>query len=362
MNELTLRHRFIMCSSVEQLRGMAQWDGAAGESRSHVLSALSNSIAPSVMIPEHRLATIFKEFQDVQIEECLYHNTYTQPSLYNDHVCSADDFPLQSVRDLTEHSAEVWHIAFSPSGKMLASGSADNIVYIYTTADWLPRIRIVVRSMGIVKGISCLAWSPNEQFLLVCSQSKDLTLWHVSNQARQVATIEDFDQPVTSVAWLPDGQSYIVASHDHIHSLRQYKVGEDKPMHIFTHASEALRVSDLSIPNDGSKVAAITVDKRILIFDLTLPSKAKTTEFVMDQILDSIEFTADGKSLLVGLHNGETLLVESTTGTYEQTYEGSEQADCVIRASFGGANQNFVVRGTSSMSTSLIIDIKMTVY
>ncbi|TKA49980.1 hypothetical protein B0A55_13504, partial [Friedmanniomyces simplex] len=90
----------MMCQSSEDLRRQAEWDGAEGESRSLLLSEVSRSISPSVMIPEHRLAMLFTAVQDEQILSCRYHNTTPQPSLYTDHECAAEDFPLETLSEL----------------------------------------------------------------------------------------------------------------------------------------------------------------------------------------------------------------------------------------------------------------------
>ena len=109
-------YSLMMCQSAEDLRFQADWDGAQGDSRSLLLSDISKSISPSVMIPEHRLATLFTAVQQEQILNCRYHNTTVQPSLYTDHDCPAEDFPLQTLTELRNHSDEVWHLEFSHDG------------------------------------------------------------------------------------------------------------------------------------------------------------------------------------------------------------------------------------------------------
>lgn len=95
------------------------------------LVARVESISPSVMIPEHRLASLLHQVKQTQISKCLYHNTANSPSLYSDHKCDRNQFPLATVQVLKDHSDEVWFVQFSNDGTRLATSSKDNTVIIW---------------------------------------------------------------------------------------------------------------------------------------------------------------------------------------------------------------------------------------
>ena len=40
-------------------------------------------------------------------------------------MCERDDFPVTTTHILEEHTDEVWFLAYSPDGSMLASASKD---------------------------------------------------------------------------------------------------------------------------------------------------------------------------------------------------------------------------------------------
>jgi WD repeat-containing protein 26 len=142
----------MMCLSADDLKERAGWDGAAGLSRQQLLSELSSnyppsacnwlldsnraftpteSISASVMIPEHRLASLLHQVKQAQISKCLYHNTANSPSLYSDHVCDRNQFPLSTIEVLSDHKDEVWFVQFSNDGTRLATGSKDSTVIIW---------------------------------------------------------------------------------------------------------------------------------------------------------------------------------------------------------------------------------------
>jgi WD repeat-containing protein 26 len=78
------------------------------------------------MLRPNRLGTLLEQAQTYQINNCLYHNTlHSTPSLYIDHTCDRDRFPTITTHILEEHADEVWFLAFSHNGKLLASASRD---------------------------------------------------------------------------------------------------------------------------------------------------------------------------------------------------------------------------------------------
>ena len=100
----------MMCSSTEDLKRRADWDGAKGNSRQKLLLQLQSEflmqlsyrdilstylhsatyveyISPSVMVPEHRLETLLDQALMLQRIQCLYHNSDDHITLYSDHNC-----------------------------------------------------------------------------------------------------------------------------------------------------------------------------------------------------------------------------------------------------------------------------------
>lgn len=88
-------------------------------------------ISPSVMIPEHRLASLLDQVKAKQISNCLYHNTSNSPSLYSDHMCDREQFPLCTLDLLSDHADEVYCVKFSHDGRRMASASKDKNVIIW---------------------------------------------------------------------------------------------------------------------------------------------------------------------------------------------------------------------------------------
>lgn len=187
----------MMCPSAEDLKYQASWDGAGGESRTLLLSELSSkphpphdillltfaeSISPSVMIPEHRLASLLDEVKDSWISNCLFHNTAASPSLYVDHNCDRDEFPSKPVLELKNHKDEVWYLKYSNDGTMLASTSKDKTIVIYETTTY----KVLHHLDDHDSGVTHLAWSPDDTKIITCcaQQENSARIWDVKVSER----------------------------------------------------------------------------------------------------------------------------------------------------------------------------------
>ncbi|KAK3622691.1 hypothetical protein LTR56_022070 [Elasticomyces elasticus] len=364
----------MMCHSSDDLRMQAEWDGPEGDSRTLVLSEISKSISPSVMIPEHRLAMLLTAVQEEQILNCRYHNTTAQPTLYTDHDCPAEDFPLQTLTELRHHSDEVWYVEFSHDGSMLATAGKDGLVCIYDTRTYALRheIREHDRNLNSAssaegsnsKGVCYVVFSPDDQYLISCAQNNEFVVISVRD-GRRVAHADHFDYPVTTAAWLPDSQTFVIGTQGSrrplgLYSLRSgagtssaSNVVKNNEIHSWrdppwdaTQGSNpnSFRITDCCVSPDGERLVATTIDNRILSFDLR--TREKIGEWVMHDRLTSINFGVDGTQLLLNMNEGQVFTLNAETGEFIMRYEGAQQKEFVIRSCFGGAGENFILSGS----------------
>lgn len=173
----------------QRLKDNARWDGATGQSRQLLLQALSStcsprtmlviinntagSIAPSVMIPQHRLAVLLDQVKQNQISHCLYHNPSSLPSLFSDHMCDRSQFPLRTILELNQNAGEVWAMEFSHDGRRLATSGQATDVLIYDTSTF----QVVYRITDHTDHVAYLAWSPDDSNLITCSFDKTARVW-----------------------------------------------------------------------------------------------------------------------------------------------------------------------------------------
>ncbi|KAE8349677.1 WD40-repeat-containing domain protein [Aspergillus coremiiformis] len=324
----------LMCPP-EHLHDQAGWDGSISSSRERLLSELSKSISPSVMIPDNRLAILLDHVKQNQINQCLYHNTASPPSLYSDHMCDRADFPLRPGIELSQHSDEVWYCQFSHDGTKLATAGRDHSVIIYDTNTFT----VLHKLMEHDEGVAHACWSPDDSKLITCSQDNKARVWNVDT-GRCLLTINHHQHPVTAAAWAADGESFVTASLDNASQLCHWNM-RGHALHMW---QGGFRVVDCAITPDGRRLIAADVEEKIHVYNFTtheeeycLALKSKPT---------SVAVSRDSRQMLVNLAEGQIQLIDIDTTDVIRSFEGQKQGSFVIRSTFGGAAENFVVSGS----------------
>lgn len=207
---------YLMCSHAEDLRAKAEWEGKGTASRTKLLDKLQTYLPPSVMLPPRRLQTLLKQAVELQRERCLYHNTKLDSgldsvSLLLDHSCSRKQFPCYTQQILTEHCNEVWFCKFSNDGTKLATGSKDTTVIVWQVDMEIQQLKLMKTLEGHAYGVSYLAWSPDDAYLIACGPDdcSELWLWNVQTGELRTKMSQSHEDSLTSVAWNPDGKRFV---------------------------------------------------------------------------------------------------------------------------------------------------------
>lgn len=344
-NRLHALSSLIMCQSAEDLKAQAQWDGAAGDSRRRLLSELSRSISPNVMIPERRLAVLLDQVKNHWVANCLYHNTSASPSLYLDHMCEREDFPLTDVLELRHHADEVWFLRYSNDGSMLATTGKDQRVVVYNTSNY--QEKFTLRGHGA--GVCYVAWSPDDKRMISCSKDNSAKVWDTSSGALIHSLDSGFDYPVTAAAWAPNGETFVTGSQDSNAALCLWskdcqRIHTWKDDVVERERGVALRVNDVGITPDASRLIAL-LENHIVVYDFVTREKLREFE-MLENKPTSLSISSCGTSMLVSMNENKICLMDIDTGEVLHRYDGQKQVNYIIRSAFGGANENFVVSGS----------------
>ncbi len=112
----------------------------------------------------------------------------------------------QLLKTLVGHGSDVRAIAFSPDGKLLASGSFDNTIKLWDVTTWAELATLKTHK---VHGI---AFSPDGKRLASGSRDKTIKIWDVATR-QELCTLTT-PAEVNSVAFSPDNKVLAAASND----------------------------------------------------------------------------------------------------------------------------------------------------
>lgn len=117
--------------------------------------------------------------------------------------------------------------------------------------------------------------------------------------------------------------------------------------HAWKHS---IRVQDCAISPDGRRLVVITSDKKLCMYDFRTYVEEYRISFPVD--LTCVTITRDGKYMLLSTGGNEIQLLDIETTDVVRKYKGQKQGSFVIRSSFGGAAENFVISGSEGMQSS----------
>ena len=161
------------------------------------------------------------------------------------------------VQTLVGHQSGIESVSFSNDGKLLASGSRDNTVKIWDTSKW-----VCIHSLsGHSDWINSVAFSLDGKLLASGSDDGTVKLWEVSS-GYCIRTLKGYARDVYSVTFSPDGNLLASGSGKNGVNIWDIETG----MCLITLKGHNDRVSSISFSHDGSLIASGSWDKRIRIW------------------------------------------------------------------------------------------------
>jgi len=200
---------------------------------------------------------------------------------------------LKERATLEGRSEAVWSLAFSPDGKLLASGNHDGIIKFWNAATGKNTVTLPKQTSGIF----AVAFSPDGKTLASGSTNGIIQLWDVGT-AKNIATFERHGTRVDAVVFSPDGKSLASASYDGFtkaSTIKLWNMANGKcTATLLGHEEDIRRVI---FSPDGKMLASGSEDMTVKIWDAVSGKNTHTFEGPTSAI-SALAFSQDGKKVL----------------------------------------------------------------
>ncbi|KAM6504757.1 hypothetical protein FSOLCH5_015252 [Fusarium solani] len=216
------------------------------------------------------------------------------------------------VRTLEGHGHWVRSIAFSPDGKLIASGSGDETIKVWDAATG--EVRHTLQSHG--HWVRSIAFSPDGKLIASATADTTIKVWDTA-KGEVKRTLEGHGHWVRSVAFSPDGKLIATGSWDRTIKVWDAAMGEVK----HTLKGHGRSVESVAFSPDGKLIASGSNDWTIKVWD-SATGEVKRTLQSHGGPVDSVAFSPDGNLIASGLVNGTVKVWDAATGEVKHPPKG----------------------------------------
>ncbi len=188
-----------------------------------------------------------------------------------------------------QHARPVTSLAFSPDGKLLASGSLDCTIRLWETGSW----RISGALQNGNTAVNSLCFSDDGKVLAAGGSDGTICLWELRTK-NELLRLKSHTRPARAIAFWP-GRNILVSGGDD-GNVRVWDLeGEGRVLASRSHGAPVLSVS---VSSSGKLLASGGEDGTLIVWDIN--SGKRLLEHRASAPIRHVQFSPDGKRIIFG--------------------------------------------------------------
>lgn len=194
-------------------------------------------------------------------------------------------------------NGEIYTVAFAfdpINGKFLVGGSLDNAIDL-----WVLYPKELRHTFRHLYAVMSLAISPDYKIMVSGDKQGLITLWDFED-GRKINTLQAHNGSVNSVVFSPNGKVFASGSHDDGGKIKLWNRVNGEQIRTIPVGSP---VNSVAFSPDGGTIASGSNDKEIKIWDVETGQKISSL-FEHTEKVTSIAFSPDGRYLASGSKDG----------------------------------------------------------
>jgi eukaryotic-like serine/threonine-protein kinase len=211
---------------------------------------------------------------------------------------------LTRQRDCLEHKGPVRVVAWSPTGRSVASGSDDGTARVWDPVSGDPL------GLPLVHGgpIKALAYSHDGKTIATASEDQTARLWNTASGLVR-GEVMSHRGPVTSLAFTSDDTSLVTGSTDGMLRLWDGTTGQPRGRPL----EHGKPLKSIAIAPGGKTVASLDDEGTAILWDLANNRQKAVVDGSAGQIR-ALVFSSDGTTMACGSEDGHVRLVDAAEG------------------------------------------------
>lgn len=203
-----------------------------------------------------------------------------------------------------KHGNMIIGLAYSPNGKLLASGGWDKTIRL-----WDPDTgKEVIQFTGHNGAIYGVAFSPDNQAVASGSEDKTIRLWDVTT-GKERLKLEGHDGGVTKVAFSPDGKSLASGSYDQTVRFWDLEAGKE----LRKLGGQQRGFTTIAYSPDGRCLATGAGENMALLWDVAADREYRRFQGHTGSVV-GVAFSPDGRLLATASEDNSVRIWEVRSG------------------------------------------------